>query len=243
MCGSAQLRRTTSLWHQNDLCLSLYLESLGNRSIGWRNAIDESMGGRLSDVGTVVAPYRSDTLHIFNRLHDGTFNLADLKGSFTNVQPHMKSTLTDVLRLGSSRIVVFLVVCWLLACSASAISVLGQSADFELAPINYLDEPVNDPVAKLAERLVSGESKLTWDEDRGYLPAVLKALDIPVSSQTLVFSKTSLQLHRISPRTPRAVYFNDDVYIGWCQNGEVVELASTDPQQGAIFYTIAQERK
>lgn len=119
---------------------------------------------------------------------------------------------------------------------------LGQSADFELAPINYLDAPVSDPVAKLSEQLEAGEAKLKWDRERGYLPAVLEALDVPVSSQTLVFSKTSLQLHRISPRQPRAVYFNDDVYVGWCQNGDVVELASTDPQQGAIFYTIAQKQ-
>ena len=117
----------------------------------------------------------------------------------------------------------------------------GQSADFELPPINYQDTPGSDRVANLATSLVSGQSELAWAPDHGYLPAVLKALDVPTSSQVLVFSKTSLQLHRISPSKPRAVYFNDDVYIGWCQNGDVLELAATDPQQGAIFYTIAQD--
>ena len=52
---------------------------------------------------------------------------------------------------------------------------LGQSADFELAPINYLDAPVSDPVAKLSEQLEAGEAKLKWDRERGYLPAVLEA--------------------------------------------------------------------
>ncbi len=105
----------------------------------------------------------------------------------------MKSTLRLEAHAVFPRTVLFGV---LLAAglSASATKVRGQSADFELAPINYLDAPVNDPVAKLAEQLDSGESKLEWDEDRGYLPAILNALEIPVSSQTLVFSKTSLQL-------------------------------------------------
>jgi hypothetical protein len=68
----------------------------------------------------------------------------------------------------------------------------------------------------------------------------LAELEVPSSSQTLVFSKTSLQLHRISPRRPRALYFNDDVYVGYCQRGDVLELAATDPEQGAIFYTLEQ---
>ncbi len=118
----------------------------------------------------------------------------------------------------------------------------AQMAAFEQQPIDYLNAPVSDPVAKLAEKVRSGETQLIFDDEHGYLPSVLSALEVPVSSQTLVFSKTSLQLHRISPRRPRAVYFNDDVYVGWCQNGDVLELAATDPQQGAIFYTLAQAK-
>jgi hypothetical protein len=56
----------------------------------------------------------------------------------------------------------------------------------------------------------------------------------------LVFSKTSLQRQRISPRTPRAVYFSEDVYVGYCQDGEVLELSAVDPQLGANFYTLDQ---
>lgn len=118
----------------------------------------------------------------------------------------------------------------------------AQSSTFEQPPIDYLNAPVNDPVAQLADRIKSGTTKLDFDNKQGYLLAVLKELDIPISSQTLVFSKTSLQLQRISPRRPRALYFNDDVYVGFCQNGDVLEFAATDPMQGAIFYTLDQSK-
>ena len=134
--------------------------------------------------------------------------------------------------------------CGLLAALAMALGcqlLSAQTADFELPPINYQHAPSTDPVAKLAQSLEAGEIELAWHEPHGYLKAVLESLDIPVSSQGLVFSKTSLQLHRINPRRPRAVYFNDDTYVGWCQFGDVIELATTDPNQGAIFYTIAQD--
>ncbi len=117
----------------------------------------------------------------------------------------------------------------------------AQNASFEKPPIDYLNAPVNDAVARLAERLDDGTATLAFDGEHGYLSSVLQALNVPESSQTLVFSKTSLQLHRISPRRPRALYFNDDVYVGWCQNGDVLELAATDAKQGAIFYTLQQQ--
>ena len=116
----------------------------------------------------------------------------------------------------------------------------AQQGNFEREPINYLDAEVNDPVAQLSKKLESGETTLRYDDQFGYLQSVLEALDVPASSQTLVFSKTSLQLHRISPRRPRALYFNDDVYVGYCQNGDVLEFAATDAKQGAIFYTMKQ---
>jgi hypothetical protein len=114
--------------------------------------------------------------------------------------------------------------------------------DFEREPINYHAAPVNDPVAKLQAALDAGETKLEYDEERGYLPAVLKALDVRPSSQMLVFSKTSFQLRKITPQRPRAVYFRDDMYIGYVQRGDVLELSAVDPQQGAVFYTLSQEK-
>lgn len=116
----------------------------------------------------------------------------------------------------------------------------AQQGNFERAPINYLDAEVNDPVARLAKRIESGETTLSYDDKFGFLRSVLNELDVPVSSQTLVFSKTSLQLHRISPRRPRALYFNDDVYVGYCQKGDVLEFSATDASQAAIFYTLKQ---
>ncbi|MCM2375167.1 hypothetical protein [Aporhodopirellula aestuarii] len=118
--------------------------------------------------------------------------------------------------------------------------VSAQQTSFERPPIDYLNAPVYDPVARLAERVESGETVLDYDPTYGYLKSVLAELAIPVSSQTLVFSKTSLQLSRISPRRPRSLYFADDVYVGYCQRGDVLEFAATDAQQGAIFYTLEQ---
>jgi hypothetical protein len=112
---------------------------------------------------------------------------------------------------------------------------------YESEPINYLTAPVNDPVARLQVKLARGETRLTYEAEHGYLADVLRELDVPRSSQMLVFSKTSFQRSRISRRTPRAVYFNDDTYVGFCQQGEVIEVSTADPQQGAIFYTLRQQ--
>lgn len=102
--------------------------------------------------------------------------------------------------------------------------------------------PSADPVARLQRRIDCGEVKLTRDDDWGYLKSVLRELRVPADSQALVFSKTSFQSQRISPQTPRAIYFNDDLYIGWVQGGDVIEVASVSPQDGPVFYLLSQER-
>lgn len=117
---------------------------------------------------------------------------------------------------------------------------LAQS-DINQPPINYSTAPVNDAIARLQQQLDAGEVKLEWDEEHGWLPSVLEVLNIPHSSQLLVFSKTSLQLAKISPRKPRVLYFNDEVYIGSVQSGDVLEVSAVDSQQGAIFYAIDQK--
>ncbi|HTM50524.1 MAG TPA: hypothetical protein VL285_17640 [Bryobacteraceae bacterium] len=108
--------------------------------------------------------------------------------------------------------------------------------------IQYSTRPVDDPIARLQQRIRSGDARLEYDPDYGYLPSVLRNLGAPVSSQILVFSKTSFQAARISPRVPRALYFNDQVSVGWVKGGDVVEVASVDPKQGVIFYTLNQEK-
>jgi len=108
--------------------------------------------------------------------------------------------------------------------------------------IEYTKRRTTDPAAKLNDRLKSGSVKMPFfDDGTGYLRAVLDAFDIKIESQVMVFSKTSFQAPRIAPRTPRALYFNDDVTVGFVQTGDVVEVTSLDPKQGVIFYSLDQE--
>jgi hypothetical protein len=108
--------------------------------------------------------------------------------------------------------------------------------------VGYSKATATDPVARLQQRIDAGELTLAYDETRGYLPAVLQALNVPVDSQGLVFSRTSLQVDRIAPWSPRAIYFSDDVYVGWVQGGPIMEIASVDPRLGGVFYTLTQAR-
>lgn len=113
--------------------------------------------------------------------------------------------------------------------------------EFEQGPIFYNRPADRDPIARLQKRIDSGEARLAFEPGgHGYLRSLLENLKVPVSTQSLVFSKTSLQLHKIDPETPRALYFNDDVYVGFVQRGDVLELSSVDPERGAMFYTLEQ---
>ena len=113
--------------------------------------------------------------------------------------------------------------------------------DTEYPTMHYATAPRGDAIEKLEARLSSGAVKLDAGP-RGYLDSLLAALDIDASSQTLVFSQTSLQSRRINPRTPRAIYFNDDVYVAWVQNGPL-EIASLDPNLGPVFYLLDNDTK
>lgn len=112
--------------------------------------------------------------------------------------------------------------------------------DFERPPIDYSASAPDNAVERLQRRLDAGTAALDRDGTTGYLESVLDALRVPVSSQTLVFSKTSLQQQRIRPGNPRALYFNDDVYVGYVRSGDVVEVSVADPKLGAVFYTLDQ---
>lgn len=112
--------------------------------------------------------------------------------------------------------------------------------ELERPPINYLKATPDDAVAQLQKRIVSGEVRLSFDSRFGYLPSVLEQLKVPASSQVLVYSKTSLQVKYISPRSPRAIYFNDDAYVGWVKGGNL-EVSAVDPQLGANFYLLEQQ--
>jgi len=109
--------------------------------------------------------------------------------------------------------------------------------DTEYPTIPYSTGARTDAVAALVARLNRGDLKLEYRAPRGYLDSLLAALNIDPSSQTLVYSQTSLQSRAIHPSTPRAIYFNDDVYVGWVRNGPI-EIGSQDANLGAVFYLV-----
>ncbi len=115
--------------------------------------------------------------------------------------------------------------------------------DIEREPIEYSKSAPNNSITTLQARINAGTSQLEFQNDDGYLRSLLRELKVPLSSQVLVFSKTSLQRNRISPKTPRAIYFNDDVYLGYCLHGTVMEISVADPKLGTVFYTIDQEEQ
>lgn len=129
----------------------------------------------------------------------------------------------------------------LLLCTISFQSLLAD--DIERDPINYSKATPQNDISQLQERLDNGSTTIRYDDETGYLKGVLKELKIPLSSQVLVFSKTSLQRARITPKTPRALYFNDDTYIGFCLHGTVLEVSTADASLGTVFYTVDQERQ
>lgn len=136
-------------------------------------------------------------------------------------------------------------VCKRLVLLIAALLAVGAAAgrqEYDHEAIQYEKGPVADPISRLQGRIQGGQTKLTYDDQFGWLPSLLEALDVPVESQILTFGKTSFQASLISPRRPRALYFNDRVSVGFVRNGEVLELASVDPRQGVIFYTLDQER-
>lgn len=100
--------------------------------------------------------------------------------------------------------------------------------------------PERDLVQALGDDIQSGRVTLTqaaaspW----GYLPALLKALNISVDSQVLVFSKTSLQADKIGPKNPRAIYFNDDTAVAGVPGGRLSEIITAGTDGQIAFYTL-----
>ena len=106
---------------------------------------------------------------------------------------------------------------------------------FEKAPHNYWERPLKDRFTQIKAALESGKLPLDHSSEKVFVTSLLKALNISPATQTLVYSTTSLQLRRISPRNPRALYFNEDIYVGWVPGGQI-EIASIDPDLGGIYY-------
>src|SRR5579859_1350758 len=122
--------------------------------------------------------------------------------------------------------------------ATTPVRVAGESVlgDPEERIIGYENaDGLGDPVSVLKQQMASGKSHLIFEPEQGYLHSLLKALQVPVSSQVLVFSKTSSQSDHVSPRTPRAIYFNQDTYVAWAPGAPEIDLASVDPTRGPIF--------
>jgi hypothetical protein len=105
----------------------------------------------------------------------------------------------------------------------------------------YLSTDLTDAITLLQNDIDSGKVQLEYEPERGYLESVLKHLNVPVNSQTLAFSKTSSQSDFTSPRTPRAMYFSDDVYIAWAHSDGLLDLIAVDPKKGPIFFSLKQK--
>jgi hypothetical protein len=122
-------------------------------------------------------------------------------------------------------------------------SVAGGELRYEqdYPAIGYSQAPTHNAIARLQRRLERGEVRLKFAAPRGYLDSVLSALGIDRSSQTLVYSKTSLQFHIIRAATPRAIYFNDETYVAWIPGTRFLEIATMDSALGPVFYTLSNE--
>jgi len=123
-----------------------------------------------------------------------------------------------------------------LAFLATAGQAQSRRSAYELPPIQYSSRKPNDAVAHLLKR-IEGHEVSFKGTDAEILRAVLRELSIPVESQIVVFSKTSMQGGLIEPGNPRALYFSDSIYVGWVPGG-LIEVASIDSELGPIYYSL-----
>lgn len=120
---------------------------------------------------------------------------------------------------------------------------LSDPLPYGLRPIDYLGTRSEDVVGLLAQRISSKRVLLQWKRPHGYLESLLESLDVPRESQLLVFSKTALNPALVTPKNPRAIYFNDEVTVGWVPGADSLELTAIDPIKGPVFYTLKQDEQ
>jgi hypothetical protein len=112
--------------------------------------------------------------------------------------------------------------------------------DRDYPAMNYAEAETSDAVSRLLADINAGRVELEYRGERGYLESLLALLDIDETSQLLVFSKTARKSRFISPETPRAIYFNDEVYVGYVPETNSLELAAMDPVLGPVFFDLPQ---
>ena len=130
-----------------------------------------------------------------------------------------------------------------LAATAS-VSVAQRAGAFDQSinhhAIKYSTSDADTPVDRLNQKLKDGSARLVFDEKSGYLKSVLELLHIPVESQVLVYTQTSLQAQHIRMDNPRAIYFNDTVSVGYVRGGGLLEIVAQDAKLGSVFYVVHQ---
>jgi len=129
--------------------------------------------------------------------------------------------------------------------SALAAAVSGSVSADEAQGIGnplhgYWTREPQDRFSRLKAEIESG--RIDTSSEKVTIESLLRVLEVPPSSQTLVYSATSLQKGLINARNPRALYFNDDTYVGFVPGGKI-EVASLDPELGGIFYLLDRPRE
>lgn len=114
---------------------------------------------------------------------------------------------------------------------------LGSADD---PAIQYSTAPLDNVVDDLNRTLEDGSARLTFQGRSGYLRSAIEALKLPIDSQLLLYSQGSLQGRLVGPSSPRALFFNDRVALGWVRDGDLLEVAAHDSRAGIVFYSLEQ---
>lgn len=140
-------------------------------------------------------------------------------------------------------------VCAVVCAALATLTVHARQRDARGAWVGVLDEhpaiawatrPTSDAIADLNQKLEAGALTLAFDTDSGYLRSVLAALDVSTASQMLVLSRSGVQRTVTSPANPRALFYNEQVAVGFIRRSPFLEFIAHDPEQGAVFYTLDQ---
>jgi hypothetical protein len=107
--------------------------------------------------------------------------------------------------------------------------------------IRYSTSESHTAVDALNQKLREGSAKLDYEPQSGYLKSVLALLDVPVESQIMVYTQTSMQAKHVTRENPRAIYFNDEVAVGFIRGAGLIEIVAQDPALGSVFYVVHQE--
>jgi hypothetical protein len=97
---------------------------------------------------------------------------------------------------------------WLLLGGLIALTGAAGRAEFPKIFEGTADHPSigysqagRDPVAALNQKIKENKVELRYDKTAGYLKSVLDALQVPIESQIVAYSKTSVQRGALAPTT------------------------------------------